>query len=219
VNRHTRPFVASAGLAFGLMLAASSQASAQEGVPQPIGPFVVDVRGSIVPFGQNAAFAAPRGFSSSLTPALGLGVEAGAHAYLYRWRVITFGLGGSVHASLGDRSAGELDPDPDGPTLRKRFVALSSQLSFNFGSRDGWSYLSGGLGTSRYSLFALGHEDPQRRTSTINYGGGARWFTNNHLALSLDLRFYALAPLAATGTEPSSPRMTLMVFSVGASLK
>lgn len=201
------------------MLTASGQASAQEGIPQPIGPFVIDVRGSIVPFGQNAEFAAPRGFSSSVTPTLGLGVEAGAHIYLYRWRVITFGLGGSVHTSLGDRSAGEFDPVPDGPTLRKRFVALSSQLSFNFGSRDGWSYISGGLGTSRFSLFALGREGPQRRASTLNYGGGARWFTSDHLALSLDLRFYALSPLAPTGTEPGSPRMTLMVFSVGASLK
>ena len=219
MNRQTRLFVASAGLVSGLMLAASGQASAQEGVPQPIGPFVVDVRGSIVPFGQNAEFAAARGFSSSLTPKLGLGVEAGAHVYFHRWRVITFGLGGSVHTSLGDLSAGELDPDPDGPTLRKRFVALSSQLSFNFGSRDGWSYISGGLGTSRFSLFALGHEGPQRRASTLNYGGGARWFTGDHLALSLDLRFYALSPLAATATEPGSPRMTLMVFSVGASLK
>ena len=219
MNRQTRLFVASARLASGLMLAASGQASAQEGVPQPIGTFVIDVRGSIVPFGQNAEFAVPRGFSSSVAPTLGLGVEAGAHVYLYRWRMITFGLGGSVHTSLGDRSAGELDPDPDGPTLRKRFVALSSQLSFNFGSREGWSYISGGLGTSRFSLFALGCEGPQRRTETLNYGGGARWFTGDHLALSLDLRFYALSPLAPTSTEPGSPRMTLMVFSVGASLK
>ena len=29
---------------------------------------------------------------------------------------------------------------------------------------------------------------------TINYGGGARWFTKTHLAFSFDVRFYAINP-------------------------
>ena len=219
MNRQFRLFVVSAGLALGLVVLAGNQVSAQEGVARPIGRFVVDVRGSIAAFGQNQELSAPRGFSASLTPKMGLGVEAGAHVYLYRWRQITFGLGGTVHASMGDRSAGALDPDLDGPTLRKRFIAVSPQLSFNFGNRNGWSYISGGLGTSRYSVFSRGGEKPQRRTSTLNYGGGARWFTGDHLALSLDLRFYALSPLVTTATEAGSPRMTLMVLNVGVSLK
>ena len=142
MNRQFRLFVVSAGLALGLVVLAGNQVSAQEGVARPIGRFVVDVRGSIAAFGQNQELSAPRGFSASLTPKMGLGVEAGAHVYLYRWRQITFGLGGTVHASMGDRSAGALDPDLDGPTLRKRFVAVSPQLSFNFGNRNGWSYIS-----------------------------------------------------------------------------
>ena len=219
MHRQFRLFVVSAGLALSFVVLDGKQVSAQEGIDQPIGRFVVDVRGSLAAFGQDPELAAPRGFSASLTPKLGLGVEAGAHVYLYRWRQITFGVGGTVHTSLGDRRAGELDPDPDGPTLRKRFVAVSPQLSFNFGNRNGWSYISGGLGTSRYSLFARGAEKPQRRTSTLNYGGGARWFTGDHLALSLDLRFYALSPLVPTATEAGSPRMTLVVFNVGVSLK
>ena len=44
---------------------------------------------------------------------------------------------------------------------------------------------------------------------TLSYGGGARWFERPHLALSLDLRLYALR----------SPRMTIAVISIGASFK
>lgn len=200
-------------------LSTARPAFAQEGIDRPIGRFVVDIRGSITPFGETTEFAARRGFDGSLTPGLGLGVEAGAHVYLYRWRAMTFGLGGTVHASLGDRGASELDVNPGGPTIRKQLVAISPQLSLNFGGRDGWSYVSGGLGQSRLSLFALGTNDTHRRTRTLNYGGGARWFTSDHLAFSLDLRFYALTPLEQTETEPGSPRMTVMVFSIGASFR
>ena len=206
-------------LVLALWLSTVGAADAQEGVDRPIGRFVVDVRGSTTPFGDTTEFAALRGFDGSVTPGLGLGFEAGAHVYVYRWRVVTFGLGGSVHASLGDRGAGELDANPDGPTVRKQLVAVSPQLSFNFGGRDGWSYVSGGLGNSRLSLFALGADSTERQTRTLNYGGGGRWFTSDHLAFSLDFRFYALTPLEQTETEPGSPRMTVVVFSIGASFR
>ena len=219
LNRRRFSQVIGAVLVVGPWLSGARPAFAQEGIDRPIGRFVVDVRGSITPFGHNPEFAAPRGFDDSVTPGLGLGFEAGGHVYLYRWRVITFGLGGSVHASLGDRGASDLDVDADGPTLRQQLVAVSPQLSFNFGGRDGWSYISGGLGNSRLSLFALGTDNTQRQTRTLNYGGGARWFTSDHVAFSLDLRFYALTPLKQTGTEPGSPRMTVMVFSIGASFR
>lgn len=206
-------------LVIGLWLVTARPVSAQEGVDRPIGRYVVDVRGSIAPFGHNSELAAPRGFDALAAPGLGLGFEAGAHVYLYRWRVVTFGVGASVHASLGDRGASELDANPDGPTLRKQLVAVSPQLSFNFGGRDGWSYISGGLGNSRLSLFALGTENTERQTRTLNYGGGARWFTGDHVAFSLDLRLYALTPRRQTDTEPGSPRMTIMVLSIGASFR
>jgi hypothetical protein len=61
-------------------------------------------------------------------------------------------------------------------------------------------------------------DDPARR-KTINYGGGARWFAKQHLAVSIDLRFYAVSPEAATASRPAMPRMTLMVFSAGVSTR
>ena len=217
-RRRLSQFIA-AGLVLAVWLSTARPVFAQEGIARPIGRFVIDVRGSITPFGETTEFAASRGLDGSLTPGLGLGFEAGAHVYLYRWRVVTFGLGATVHASRGDRGASDLDVDPDGPTIRKQLVAISPQLSLNFGGRDGWSYVSGGLAPSRLSLFALGTDDTDRRTRTLNYGGGGRWFTSDHLAFSLDLRFYALTPLEQTATDPGSPRMTLMVFSIGASFR
>ena len=201
-----------------LLLGLASGVHAQE--REPIGRYVADLRGSFVPYKQNADLAFARGYDPGVTPSVGLGFEAGGHFYFFRWKVITFGLGASFHGSLGDRSAGENDPDPDGPTLRKTFTAVAPQLSFNFGGRDGWSYISGGPGTSRFSLFPLNQDRPtQRSASTLNYGGGARWFVKEHLAFSIDLRFYAVSPLEETATEPGSPRMTVMVLSIGASFK
>ena len=186
---------------------------------QPVGGFVVDLRGSAAPYGQNEELAGPLGLDPFATPSLGIGFEAGAHAYVYRWSVITFGIGASFHTSRGSRA-----PDPQaaaGPLLRTTFTAISPQVSFNFGGRDGWSYLSGGIGTSRLSLRAANDDDPlpQRRANTLNYGGGARWFLSERLAFSLELRFYAISPLPPLDDHPRSPRMTLAVLNIGASFR
>lgn len=187
---------------------------------EPVSGWVLDVRGSFVPFSRNVEFAASRGLPPLDTPGRGLGYDVGAHLYIFRlWR-ITFGVGGSYHASRADQRPGQFSVDPDGPTLRKRFSARSSQLSFNFGHRNGWSYLSGGLGSSRLALFPLGADEPaQRSANTLNYGGGVRWFLNARLAFTIDVRFYAISPLPAIGGSPASPRMTQATFNVGASFR
>lgn len=215
-TRSAPAFTSRTLLLFALLLGSVSTVSAQD--EEPIGLIVADLRGSISPFGQNEELALNRGFDPSATPRIGLGVQASVHLYPLRWRVITFGIGASFHTSVGDQGPSELDPD--GPTLRKKFTTLSPQISFNFGGRNGWSYVSGGVGRSRLSLFSVdqGESQPQR-ISTVNYGGGARWFVKEHLAFSLDLRFYAIRPLEQTDTEPGSPRMTVMVLSIGASFK
>ena len=130
---------------------------------EPVGGFVVDVRGSVAPYGRNEVLAGSRGLDPLATPATGLGFEAGAHAYPLRWRVITFGVGASFHTSRGNRGP-DLLGQP-GPTLQTTFTAISPQVSFNFGGRDGWSYLSGGMGTSRLTLRTAGDDlaPPQRR--------------------------------------------------------
>ena len=189
---------------------------------EPIGRFVVDVRGSIPLYGQNEQLAVNEGLFPFQLASRGLGIDVGGHLYPLRWRGITFGVGISLLTSAGERAAGENDPVVDDPTVRTTFAAVSPQLSFNFGSKEGLSYLSGGLGSSRLTISTeSGQGNGSRRPAkTLNYGGGARWFIKRHLAFTLDLRFYAISPQPATKAgETPTPRMTLMVVNAGVSFK
>ena len=187
---------------------------------EPIGWYVADVRGSIVPFPRNEELAGARGLRAPDTPGAGLGFDIGAHVYPFRLWIVTFGIGASVHSSAASQAPAEFSPMPDGPPIRKEFTAISPQLSFNFGNRDGWSYLSGGIGRSRLSLYAEGSGAPEQRTAnTLNYGGGVRWFTSDHLAFTIDARFYAISPLVQMDEVPASPRMTQMTLNVGVSFR
>jgi hypothetical protein len=98
-------------------------------------------------------------------------------------------------------------------------------VSLNFGGREGWSYMSAGLGWSRYytereDLAPLSPEDAPRMR-TLNYGGGARWFARRHLAFAIDLRFYGLPAQAGTATRPAEelPASRRVMLSAGASFK
>ena len=191
---------------------------------EPIGGYVFDVRGDLVPFSRNVELATARDLPPIDTPGRGLGYDVGGHVYLFRLWQVTLGLGGSYHASGADQQAGDPAAEVPGPTIRKRFSALSSQLSFNFGHRNGWSYLSGGLGSSRLSLFQVNPDEPgtepaQRSSNTLNYGGGVRWFLNARVAFTIDVRFYAISPLPPTDDAPGSPRMMQTTFNVGASFR
>ena len=201
-----------------LLLAGATSSFAQD--PGPIDRFVIDIRGAFVNTGQDSKLAAARGLGPGQLPASGLGIDIGGHIYPFRWQSITFGLGASALLTSPSRSPGPKDPDPNGPTINTRFTALSPQLSFNFGHGDGWSYLSGGLGTSRMSVFVDGGKEPEQRGArTLNYGGGARWVVRPGLAFSFDMRFFAISPIEETASEPSSPRMTRMMVSAGVSIK
>jgi hypothetical protein len=108
---------------------------------------------------------------------------------------------------------------------------LTPQLSFNFGSSRGWSYLSAGVGqiTARTttSEFAAGSGESTSRTpvrtretaalQTINFGGGARWFNTDHLAFSFDVRFHQAAGRSKAGV--STVPVTLITASAGLSFK
>src|SRR4030095_3022407 len=85
---------------------------------------------------------------------------------------------------------------------------------------EGWSYLSGGFGTSTTHAevnvpASIGGEagSRDRRTSTLKFGGGARWFLREHLAVGFDVRFHRLL---ATDAVPSTQ---IVGLSVGLSLR
>jgi hypothetical protein len=198
---------------------AVSPARAQDAPPR-IGPLVIDIHGVVPRFPQDDQLAASRGLQLSDLPGAGLGLDVGAHLYFFKWRAITFGVGGEA---LISRS--KLVPPPTataGRIVTEKFRSLNSQLSFNFGTGHGWSYISGGIGRSIWSVIAEGQpslfvdEEPLK---TINYGGGARWFAKTHRAFSFDVRFHAMNPGTASARYPPSPRTTFVVIGAGVSVK
>jgi hypothetical protein len=207
-----------------LLATTAAAASAQDPLPEdlPIGRFAADVRAAMPRFKQDPNIAAGIGVTAPNLPTRGTGLVIGAHVYPFRLRGVTFGFGGEILTSRAGRTLDATTADgPEGPTVKTRFSALSPQMSFNFGRRRGWSYISGGLGWSRFTVEeeTAPQADAEARTFTINYGGGARWFAKDHLAVCFDVRLYAVRPQEATATRPAYPRMTLMVLSVGASFK
>ena len=189
--------------------------------PPRIGPFVIDFHATVPRFpSEDQNLADSRKMSLTELPGRGLGVQVGAHLYVLRLKAITFGVGGEFVTSRASQTpaAGVQSVRP----AKERFTSLAPQLSFNFGTGHGWSYLSGGLGQSTWSLTPQGLEGyapDSEKLKTINYGGGGRWFMKTHLAFSFDVRFYAINPGAASNQFPGTPRTTLLVIGAGASIK
>jgi hypothetical protein len=202
----------------------ASPARAQDPPPR-IGPFAIDLHGTVPRFpADDPVLAESRGMILQELPGSGLGVQVGVHIYPLRWRAVTFGIGGEMTAGRA-RQTPAATTATTVTTVRpadERFVSIAPQLSFNFGTGNGWSYISGGMGLSVWQLVPDGQENfpPDfERLRTINYGGGARWFMKKHLAFSLDVRFYAINPGSPYVGFPGSPRTTLTVIGAGISLK
>ncbi|MEO8257830.1 MAG: hypothetical protein ABI868_10845 [Acidobacteriota bacterium] len=208
-------------LAAAICLAAGRPAGAQD-APGPIGLFVVDLHGVVPRFGGDAALAESRGLTEAELPGSGLGVTAGGSLYFARLRAVTFGVGAGVMLGRTPIFSGQSDPALGLRAVTETIRSLSSELSLNFGNASGWSYLSGGVGVSRWAVVPDGVAklpiDDQSR-KTINYGGGARWFARKRLAFSLDVRFYEVAAGAPQLTLPASPRSKLLVIGAGISVR
>ena len=122
--------------------------------PGPPGPFVIDIRGATAGLPTSSAMypvpPAPTTTSSTQTsststssttlivPTRGFGFDAGAHVYLFGLGPARIGIGANVVWARGTTSDAEATMDMVVP-----------QLSFNFGTANGWSYLSGGIGPAR----------------------------------------------------------------------
>jgi hypothetical protein len=188
----------------------------------PIARYVVDARMTFPRFKQDAAIANAIGVGVLNLPTRGFGLVAGAHWYPMRIGFMTLGVGGEwVRASRSKTLNTGTETAPVTVTTNTRFSTLSPQISFNFGSRVGYSYISGGIGRANYTAERADDPlpDPESGSKTINYGGGARWFAKKHVAISLDVRFYAVNPQEATATRPGYPRMTLLAMSAGVAIR
>ncbi|PYR34996.1 MAG: hypothetical protein DMF93_22480 [Acidobacteria bacterium] len=219
-------FVVAAVAVPALVLAASA-ARAQEPPPR-IGPFVLDLHASVPRFpSDDPQLALSREMDLAELPGTGLGIQVGAHVYVLRVKAITFGLGAEFAAGRSRQTPqADATSATTGRLLRpseERFSTIAPQLSFNFGNGHGWSYLSGGLGTSNWAVVPQGQEGfpaDSENLKTLNYGGGARWFAKSHLAFSLDVRIYAISPgTPFLAGAPGSPRTNLLVIATGVSVK
>ena len=204
----------------GLCLAAllvSTAAFAQSSAP---GPYIIDLRGAMGGAPGGAAFYPPVPVDTR-APQRAFGFGAGAHVYPFHFGVAQVGLGLDVMRTRGT-ATGITDIK-----AAMRVTTVAPQVSFNFGTRDGWSYLSGGYGTTQTraevdvpasatatdtttTARTLTHD---RRTNTINVGGGARWFIREHMAVGFDVRFHRL------GATMGLPSKTIVGLSVGVSLR
>ena len=197
---------------------------AQDTQPEdlPIGRYVADVRVQFPKFKQDPAVSGALGVATDNLPTRGFGFVLGAHWYPLRLGIMTLGLGGEISKAGSDNTKNTgTETAPVDVTVNTSFSAVSPQVSFNFGARDGWSYLSGGIGWSNLTTQRVDHPlpDPESGIKTINYGGGARWFFKKHLAVNFDIRFHAVNPQLSTATRPGYPRMTIMSWVGGISVR
>jgi len=203
-------------------LASAAPAAAQQ--DQPIGRFVADFRGVYSRSKVEPSIASDLGVESNNLPARSWGAAAGAHIYFWHTKHVTFGVGGETvwtHGSRTSETTNAGGTTTPGPTVRRHFMTVVPELSLNFGHRNGWSYISGGMfGTS--TLYVDRADAPAMnvpRRSTLSYGGGARWFTNKRIAFAVDFHWYSVAEMPATATAVFEPRTTLLVLSGGIAIR
>jgi hypothetical protein len=122
------------------------------------------------------------------------------------------GIGAGVLRARGTASV------DGGEEIVALVTVLAPEVSFNFGSGMGWSYVGAGAGFGQMTTRVRGVDDSVARGSsgrvtTVNAGAGARWFSSRRLAFGFDVRYYRIA--AGEGT----PVTSLLVVSAGLSLR
>ena len=202
-----------------VLLAGASPAAAQ--TPSRPGPWALDLRGVTSPVPGDEVFY-PRLDPSARIPERGFGIDIGAHVYVVNIGTSRLGLGAQIVnvravtdplASSSTTGTGTSAPTAAaGQSVRIDLRIITPQVSFNFGTRDGWSYVSGGIGTTevvaKTSGVIAGRRESERLRS-LNVGGGARWFLKRHLAVGFDLRLHRIAAGTAGPIEETPPPAAL----------
>jgi hypothetical protein len=205
------------------------------------GPWALDIRGVTSPVPQQTVFY-PTLAATALIPSRGFGFDVGVHAYLFNLGAARVGIGADLFyvqarttpPAPAPTTSPDAAPAPAGQNVQIDMRLLTPQVSFNFGSRQGWSYLSAGMGQADVitrTSGALAGRRESSRLDTINVGGGARWFFKSHLAFGFDVRLHNIA--AGTVEQPDSvagelalpppvlptPKMRMLTVAVGFSIK
>ena len=189
--------------------------------PGPIPAFAADLRGFYSGLGQDPTTAKDLGVEAAQLPKRGPGAVAGVHVYLLRGHKFALGVGGEGLLARGRAQDKDSNGKPVGLAVQQRIKSLSAQISLNFGSRDGWSYLTAGMGPMIFKTY-LGETAPLAPAPskmTINMGAGARWFSSRHFAFAVDARFYQTRPQPKFDPYPTRQRTQLLVLSGGIAIR
>ena len=184
------------------------------------GPWVLDVRGATSPVPTDAGFYPP--LAATSVPSRGFGVDVGAHIYILSIKLARIGVGANYVNVRSTAVAPVVALDDEesiagpGQRLTLTMQMIAPQVSANFGSRDGWSYLSAGIGTASITTETAdvmpGRQESGRLRS-VNFGGGARWFIKPRLAFGFDLR----AHMIAAGSD--TPKTSVLAVAAGLSTR
>jgi hypothetical protein len=196
----------------------ATPAFAQAVLPVPM--FTIDVRGFTVGLGGDVSTAEDLGVEISQMPSRGLGGMATVNVYALRRKSFAIGVFGEGLMGRGHRTSTQ----SNGAVLSsidRRVQSLAGGMSMNFGHRDGFSYLSAGMGPFLFETFHtdVGMSPDPGREITLNYGGGGRWFNTPHIAFCFDVRFYESKPVNPTPTSAGRDRRRLLFLSAGISVR
>jgi hypothetical protein len=169
----------------------------------PVAGYVVDLRGATSGLPAETVFF-PGIPLETVVPARGFGFDVAGHVYLFRLGPSRVGIGANYIHVRGTA-----------PGVVASARALAPQVSFNFGTANGWSYLSAGVGRASVTTrFDDEESEPVTAESgglnATNYGGGARWFLARRLAVGFDARFHRIS---------GPPKTSLFTVSVGFSVR
>jgi hypothetical protein len=184
-----------------LMLVALMPASgtfAQTLNPGPPGPYVFDFRAATSAVPASETFV-PEGDTTATVPTRGFGGSMGAHLYALQLGPARLGVGVDFLFARGTTA--------DATTT---LGSVDPQVSANFGTADGWSYLSAGYGITRVSADPAGVSESM---PSLNWGGGARWFLSPHFGVGFDVRVHHIS------AGDTIPKDIAVAATVGVSLK
>jgi hypothetical protein len=245
VNREVATLLVALLLLAAPAAAQISSAPAPAQSPSRPGPWAVDIRGVTGPVPGTTAFYPPLD-NTARVPARGFGIDFGAHVYVLNLGPSRVGVGVNIvnvratTTPIVEATMPATTPTPTttptpiptttpvtttaGQTVQADLRMLAPQISFNFGSREGWSYLSAGAGTAEIVTRTTGVLSGRResgRLNSLNFGAGARWFIKSHLAVGFDVRMYTMSAGSATDVSPPAggevtPTPRLRMLSVGA---
>lgn len=180
---------------------------------------VLDARGVFARLGQDPITASGLSAAALDLPTSGLGVAGGAQVYLWRGAAMAFGVGGEAIMARGAHDLVDSAGKPTGTTIDRRLRSASANLSLNFGHRNGWSYLTVGMGPTSFESYVASSTPDGLRETSLNFGGGARWFNWTHLAFTADMRFYRTKLSTPTLHTAGRSGGNVVVFSGGIAIK